>query len=71
MRVYPYGTLAAHLIGYLGEINEAQLQRSKAQGYVPGDIVGQSGLEHAYEGVCAALLVPVVLRWMPSDVKPR
>lgn len=51
LRVYPYGTLAAHLIGYLGEVSEAQLQRTKVQGYLPGDIVGQSGLEHAYEGV--------------------
>jgi penicillin-binding protein 2 len=51
LRTYPYGTLAAHLLGYLGEISESQLQRSKDLGYYPGDLVGQSGLEHAFEDV--------------------
>lgn len=49
LRSYPYGTLGAHLLGYLGEINESQLQRTKSQGYYMGDLVGQYGLERAYE----------------------
>ena len=51
LRTYPYSTLAAHLLGYLGEINEVQLQQSKDLGYYPGDLVGQSGLEQAFEDV--------------------
>src|SRR5262245_5912290 len=49
LRTYPYGTLAAHLLGYLGEISELQLQHSKDLGYYPGDLVGQAGLEQVYE----------------------
>ena len=51
LRTYPYGTLAAHLLGYLGEISELQLQHSKELGYYPGDLVGQAGLEQVYEAV--------------------
>ena len=51
LRTYPYSTLAAHLLGYLGEISEVQLQHSKDLGYYPGDLVGQSGLEQAFEDV--------------------
>src|SRR5919197_5322494 len=51
LRTYPYSTLAAHLLGYLGEISEVQLQQSKDLGYYPGDLVGQFGLEQAFEDV--------------------
>src|SRR5215470_14797237 len=51
LRTYPYGTLAAHLLGYLGEISELQLQHSKELGYYLGDLVGQAGLEQVYEAV--------------------
>ena len=40
--------LAAHLFGYVGEINEAQLQRAEYEGVEPGTIVGQAGIEQAY-----------------------
>jgi penicillin-binding protein 2 len=49
LRSYPYGTLAAHLLGYLGEIGESQLQRNKHQDYQLGDLIGQYGLERTYE----------------------
>jgi penicillin-binding protein 2 len=51
LRFYPYGSLAAHLTGYLGEISEAQLQRAKDGSVQPGDLVGQYGLERTYESV--------------------
>ncbi|MGQ4807947.1 Peptidoglycan D,D-transpeptidase MrdA [Candidatus Entotheonellaceae bacterium PAL068K] len=51
LRSYPHGTLAAHLIGYLGEINESQLQHTADQSYQPGDLRGQYGLEHTYESM--------------------
>ncbi len=44
-RRYPEGGLAAHLIGYVGEATEAQVS---ASGLRSGAIVGQSGVERAY-----------------------
>jgi penicillin-binding protein 2 len=51
LRSYPHGTLGAHLIGYLGEISEAQLQRVADRSYQPGDLVGQYGLERIHEAI--------------------
>ena len=49
LRTYPYGTLAAHVLGYLGEINEQQLQRATSSSYYLGDLIGQAGLEQVHE----------------------
>ena len=49
VRTYPQGTLAAHMVGYLSEISEKQLQEPAYTDYRPGDLVGQSGLEKTYE----------------------
>ena len=49
LRSYPYQSLAAHLLGYLGQISEAQLGQEAYRGYAPGTLVGQSGLERSYE----------------------
>jgi penicillin-binding protein 2 len=46
-RKYP-GGLAAHLFGYVGEITESQLNRSDFDGVESGTIVGQAGVELAY-----------------------
>ncbi|MCC7261812.1 MAG: penicillin-binding protein 2 [Candidatus Latescibacteria bacterium] len=48
-RDYPYGSLAAHLLGYLGELQEEELQALKAKNYTPGDFIGKTGLEKVYE----------------------
>lgn len=51
VRYYPYGTLASHIIGYLGAIPASQSNKYEAQGYnVSTDLVGVSGIEAAYEG---------------------
>ena len=42
-------TLAAHVLGYLGEISEEQLETLEEKGYKAGDIVGTSGVEAYYE----------------------
>lgn len=49
VRTYPYGTLAAHVLGYLGQVSEQQLKDPTFAGYQAGDIVGQNGVERQYE----------------------
>jgi penicillin-binding protein 2 len=49
VRAYPYGQLAAHAVGYLREISAEQLKSPTYQGYRAGDMVGQTGLEAAFE----------------------
>ena len=52
LRDYPYATLGAHLLGYLNEVNEADLEHSPDPGaYHPGDRIGRSGLEKRYESL--------------------
>ncbi len=48
-RNYPNGTLAAHLLGYVGQINDKELAPRKAAGYKAGDSIGKSGVEASYE----------------------
>ncbi len=48
-RSYADGPMAAHVLGYLGEINQRQLKNLKDQGYVIGDEIGQYGLERRWE----------------------
>ncbi len=49
VREYPYGSLAAHVIGYLGEISPEMLKEKKGQGYIAGDEIGLSGVECTYD----------------------
>ncbi len=49
LRLYPYKPLAAHLLGYLGQISENQLAQDAYRGYSPGTMVGQAGLERVFE----------------------
>lgn len=48
-RVYPNGTLAAHVLGTVGEINDKELSPRKAEGYKAGDTIGKTGIELTYE----------------------
>ncbi|MDQ3574625.1 MAG: penicillin-binding protein 2 [Actinomycetota bacterium] len=48
-RAYPNGALAAHVLGYVGEINDKELAARKDKGYRLGDEVGKSGVEQTYE----------------------
>ncbi len=47
-RKYPASDMAAHLFGYVGEITEAQLTRPEYEGAESGAVVGQAGVELAY-----------------------
>lgn len=45
MRTYPQGSRAAHLVGYVGEMDEGELAEYLAKGYQRGDLIGKTGLE--------------------------
>ena len=48
-RQYPTDAMAAHLFGYVGEVNETQVARDDE--LRRGDIVGQSGIEKTYNAL--------------------
>lgn len=56
-RSYPYGSLAAHVVGYTGTVTSEQLKASQENAsedsitYRSGDVVGQTGVEAQYESV--------------------
>src|SRR5580704_4428071 len=47
-RLYPRNGMAAHVIGYVGEVSEQELNTPEFAKYTLGDRVGQSGLERQY-----------------------
>jgi penicillin-binding protein 2 len=49
VRVYPHGSLAAHILGYTGEITQEQLTQEHYKGFKAGASVGRNGIEYAYE----------------------
>jgi len=51
MRRYPHGKLAAHLLGYLGEISPAEYAERQHDGYEPDDQVGQTAIEAEYDSL--------------------
>ena len=51
VRYYPRGRFAAHLLGYTGEITNAELQTMQDDGYRQGDIIGKSGLEKTFDSI--------------------
>ena len=48
VREYPNGDVAAHVVGYTGEISDAELAK-RDFGYRLGDVSGQMGAEAAFE----------------------
>ena len=49
VRYYPQGKLAAHVLGYTGELNREELNQRKKDGYRLGDVMGKMGVEASYE----------------------
>jgi penicillin-binding protein 2 len=47
-RVYPQEGMMAHVIGYTGEISEAELDSPEFAKYKLGDIIGKFGIERQY-----------------------
>ena len=48
-RGYPYGEMAAQVLGHVGLIEEEQLTQKAFRGVKPGTAVGQEGLEYRYD----------------------
>jgi penicillin-binding protein 2 len=51
LRTYPHGELAAHVVGYVGRISEAELQKLDPSVYSGIYHIGKNGVEKAYESV--------------------
>ncbi|MCX5910641.1 MAG: penicillin-binding protein 2 [Deltaproteobacteria bacterium] len=48
-RNYPYGPLASHVIGHLGEISQEELEKEAYGSHKLGYLVGKYGIEQKYE----------------------
>ena len=49
LRRYPHHSLAAQLVGSIGEIDDSELKLKRFKGVKQGTVVGQGGLERAYD----------------------
>ncbi|QWF71459.1 penicillin-binding protein 2 [Methylomonas paludis] len=49
VRYYPYADLAAHVVGYVGRINEQELKVLPIAEYRGTDFIGKNGIEKNYE----------------------
>jgi penicillin-binding protein 2 len=47
-RLYPRDGLAAHAIGYVGEVSEAELNTPEFARFHQGDVIGKDGIERQY-----------------------
>ena len=48
-REYPYGEIAAHLVGYIRGISAEELEAHSGEGYTESSLIGKTGLELAFE----------------------
>ena len=49
LRAYPYGSLGAHVLGYISPITAEEFDHLEAKGYRMQDRIGRSGIENAFE----------------------
>ncbi len=49
IRDYPYGEMAAQVLGYVGEVSTDELKLPAFHGVQSGTVVGQEGLEYYYD----------------------
>ena len=47
-RLYPRNGFMAHVIGYVGEVSEAELDSPEFAKYNQGDVIGKAGIERQY-----------------------
>jgi penicillin-binding protein 2 len=71
-RHYPYGKETAHVVGYVGRINEKELKKLNAEGkstnYSGTNYIGKLGIEKSYEEL---LLGKVGFQQVETDVRGR
>lgn len=48
-RRYAAGSAIGHLVGYVAEISESELELPQFEGYTAGQVIGKAGLERQYE----------------------
>jgi penicillin-binding protein 2 len=48
-RAYPSAGMAANLLGYVSEVNQAQLAREEFRDFRPGENLGQAGVERRFD----------------------
>lgn len=48
-RYYPHGDLFAHVIGYVGRINDKELKKIDKDLYAGTNLIGKIGVEKSYE----------------------
>jgi penicillin-binding protein 2 len=70
VRHYPYSSLAAQALGYVGEVSQQQLRTLAQAGYRPGDEIGQSGLEATYDSYLRGVAGDARVR-VDSQGRPR
>jgi penicillin-binding protein 2 len=67
-RVYPYGTLISHIVGYVGRIDAVEASALAPAGYTVVDFIGRAGVEASYE---EALRGAPGIRQVEVDAKGR
>lgn len=70
VRSYPHGTLAAHLLGYVGQINPEELEAAPDR-YRLDSRLGKDGVERAFEADLAGIDGEVVLEVNAKGVPVR
>ena len=72
IRLYPRGQMAAHVLGYTGEVTDTELARLAEKGYRQGDVLGKTGLERLHDqalrGVNGSQQVEVDSRGRPVQM---
>jgi penicillin-binding protein 2 len=72
VRYFPYGELGAHLIGYMREVDSADLSDLESRGYRAGDRIGAVGIERRWESYLRGRRGwRKVLRGMGGHIKNR
>ncbi|HWI52290.1 MAG TPA: penicillin-binding transpeptidase domain-containing protein, partial [Symbiobacteriaceae bacterium] len=49
VREYPYKDMAAHMLGYVNQVSQDQIDQSHSNKYILGELVGATGLEAYYD----------------------
>lgn len=69
-REYPYSEMTSHLIGYVGRINQSDIdqlaQDEVVSNYLGSDYIGKTGVEQSYERHCTAQPASSRSKWMPE-----